>query len=39
MSKKGFLFTNRYFTLSMELVEFSEAGIYKRNTIHKRFKR
>ncbi len=40
MMKEHFanLFTNRYFALSMELVEFSEAGTYKWNNIHKRFK-
>lgn len=32
------LFSKRYLALSMELVEFSEAGTYKHNNIHKRFK-
>lgn len=34
----GELFSKRYLALSMELVEFSEAGTYKHNNIHKRFK-
>ncbi len=33
------LFDKRYLALSMELVEFSEAGTYKQNNIHKRFKK
>ncbi|HHY72336.1 MAG TPA: 5-carboxymethyl-2-hydroxymuconate Delta-isomerase [Bacillus bacterium] len=32
------LFSKRYLALSMELVEFSEAGTYKHNNIHHRFK-
>ena len=32
------LYEKRYLALSMELVEFSEAGTYKQNNIHKRFK-
>lgn len=32
------LFAKRYLALSMELVEFSEAGTYKQNNIHQRFK-
>ncbi|MDQ0218680.1 5-carboxymethyl-2-hydroxymuconate Delta-isomerase [Peribacillus cavernae] len=32
------LFEKRYLALSMELIEFSEAGTYKHNNIHKRFK-
>lgn len=32
------LMSNRYMALSMELVEFSEAGTYKHNNIHARFK-
>lgn len=32
------LFNQRYLALSMELIEFSEAGTYKHNNIHKRFK-
>ncbi|MFJ7973847.1 5-carboxymethyl-2-hydroxymuconate Delta-isomerase [Psychrobacillus sp. NPDC096389] len=31
------LMENRYLALSMELVEFSEAGTYKHNNIHARF--
>lgn len=30
--------SKRYLALSMELVEFSEAGTYKQNNIHTRFK-
>ncbi|WML31764.1 5-carboxymethyl-2-hydroxymuconate Delta-isomerase [Neobacillus sp. OS1-32] len=33
------LYTKRYLALSLELVEFSEAGTYKHNNIHKRFKK
>ncbi|MFJ5713236.1 5-carboxymethyl-2-hydroxymuconate Delta-isomerase [Neobacillus sp. NPDC093127] len=33
------LYRDRYLALSMELVEFSEAGTYKFNNIHKRYKR
>lgn len=33
------LFSKRYLALSMELVEFSEAGTYKHNNIHQRFKK
>ncbi|MCD7036053.1 5-carboxymethyl-2-hydroxymuconate Delta-isomerase [Metabacillus sp. GX 13764] len=33
------LFANRYLALSLELYEFSEAGTYKRNNIHERFKK
>ena len=33
------LFDKRYLALSMELVEFSEAGTYKHNNIHNRFRR
>lgn len=33
------LYNKRYLALSMELFEFSEAGTYKQNNIHKRFKR
>ncbi|KON71225.1 5-carboxymethyl-2-hydroxymuconate isomerase [Peribacillus butanolivorans] len=32
------LFARRYLALSMELIEFSEAGTYKHNNIHKRFR-
>lgn len=32
-------FANRYLALSLELVEFSEAGTYKHNNIHQRFKK
>ena len=32
------LMSTRYLALSMELVEFSEAGTYKKNNIHARFK-
>lgn len=32
------LFKKRYLALSMELMEFSEAGTYKQNNIHGRFK-
>ncbi|MDW0115409.1 5-carboxymethyl-2-hydroxymuconate Delta-isomerase [Sporosarcina thermotolerans] len=31
--------SKRYLALSMELVEFSEAGTYKQNNIHNRFKK
>lgn len=33
------LFAKRYLALSMELIEFSEAGTYKHNNIHARFKK
>lgn len=33
------LMSNRYLALSMELIEFSEAGTYKHNNIHARFKK
>ncbi|MEK4028262.1 5-carboxymethyl-2-hydroxymuconate Delta-isomerase [Pseudobacillus sp. FSL P4-0506] len=33
------LFAKRYLALSMELVEFSEAGTYKQNNIHARYKK
>lgn len=33
------LMSNRYLALSMELIEFSEAGTYKQNNIHSRFKK
>lgn len=33
------LFANRFLALSLELVEFSEAGTFKHNNIHKRFKK
>ncbi|AOH55482.1 5-carboxymethyl-2-hydroxymuconate Delta-isomerase [Peribacillus muralis] len=32
------LFSKRYLALSMELVEFSESGTYKKNNIHDRYK-
>lgn len=32
------LFEKRYLALSMELIEFSEAGTYKHNNIHARYK-
>jgi 5-carboxymethyl-2-hydroxymuconate isomerase len=32
------LYDHRYLALSLELFEFSEAGTYKRNNIHERFK-
>lgn len=32
------LMSQRFLALSMELVEFSEAGTYKQNNIHSRFK-
>ena len=35
----SFLMSNRYLALSMELIEFSEAGTYKQNNIHSRFKK
>ncbi|WP_042350521.1 5-carboxymethyl-2-hydroxymuconate Delta-isomerase [Bacillus massiliigorillae] len=31
------LFNKRYLALSLELYEFSEAGTYKKNNIHKRY--
>ena len=33
------LMSTRYLALSMELIEFSEAGTYKQNNIHTRFKK
>lgn len=41
MMKEHFanLYANRYFALSMELVEFNEGGTYKWNNIHGRFRR
>jgi 5-carboxymethyl-2-hydroxymuconate isomerase len=33
------LMSNLYLALSMELIEFSEAGTYKLNNIHSRFKK
>ncbi|MFY4776683.1 5-carboxymethyl-2-hydroxymuconate Delta-isomerase [Metabacillus sp. RGM 3146] len=33
------LYARRYLALSMELYEFDEAGTYKQNNIHKRFKK
>ena len=33
------IMSKRYLALSMELVEFSEAGSYKHNNIHSRFKK
>lgn len=33
------LMSSRYLALSMELIEFSEAGTYKQNNIHTRFKK
>ncbi len=33
------LFARRYLALSLELVEFSEAGTWKHNNIHQRFKK
>ncbi len=33
------LFARRYLALSLELTEFSEAGTYKHNNIHARFKK
>ncbi|MBD7937320.1 5-carboxymethyl-2-hydroxymuconate Delta-isomerase [Cytobacillus sp. Sa5YUA1] len=41
MMKEHFqeLYDHRYFALSMELYEFSEAGTYKWNNIHGRFKK
>ncbi len=33
------LMSKRYLALSMELIEFSEAGTYKQNNIHARFKK
>lgn len=35
----GDLFARRYLALSLELVEFSEAGTWKHNNIHQRFKK
>ena len=35
----SFLMSNRYLALSLELIEFSEAGTYKLNNIHSRFKK
>lgn len=32
------LYAKRYLALSMEISEFSEAGTYKHNNIHARFK-
>ena len=33
------LMSTRYLALSMELIEFSEAGTYKQNNIHTRFEK
>jgi len=33
------IMSKRYLALSMELIEFSEAGTYKQNNIHARFKK
>lgn len=33
------IMSSRYLALSMELIEFSEAGTYKQNNIHSRFKK
>lgn len=33
------LYEKRYLALSLELVEFSEAGTYKHNNIHSRFRK
>jgi 5-carboxymethyl-2-hydroxymuconate isomerase len=33
------LFAQRYLALSMELYEFDEAGTYKHNNVHSRFKK
>lgn len=33
------LYAKRYLALSMEITEFSEAGTYKHNNIHSRFRR
>lgn len=33
------IFDTRYLALSLELVEFSEAGTYKHNNIHTRYKK
>ncbi len=33
------LYAKRYLALSMELVEFSEAGTYKHNNVHARFRK
>ena len=32
------LMDRRYMALSLEIIEFSESGTYKHNTIHRRFK-
>ncbi|PCK18589.1 5-carboxymethyl-2-hydroxymuconate isomerase [Bacillus pumilus] len=32
------LFNTRYLALSLEIIEFSEAGTYKKNNIHQRYK-
>ncbi|MGJ3546351.1 5-carboxymethyl-2-hydroxymuconate Delta-isomerase [Bacillus subtilis] len=32
------LFYTRYLALSLEIIEFSEAGTYKKNNIHQRYK-
>ncbi|AZU61580.1 5-carboxymethyl-2-hydroxymuconate Delta-isomerase [Neobacillus mesonae] len=41
MTKDHFaeLFSKRYLALSMELFEFNEAGTYKHNNIHQRYKK
>jgi 5-carboxymethyl-2-hydroxymuconate isomerase len=33
------LYGRRYLALSMEITEFSEAGTWKHNNVHARFKR
>jgi 5-carboxymethyl-2-hydroxymuconate isomerase len=33
------LYAKRYLALSMELVEFNEAGTWKQNNIHAKFKK
>ncbi len=33
------LYEKRYLALSLEIVEFSEAGSYKHNNVHSRFKK
>ncbi|GIN87295.1 5-carboxymethyl-2-hydroxymuconate isomerase [Heyndrickxia sporothermodurans] len=33
------LYESRYLALSLELIEFSEAGTYKHNNIHQRYKK
>ncbi len=33
------LFARRYLALSLELIEFSEAGTWKHNNLHQRFKK